>query len=442
MAVIPSPRRALGLSSTGRPAELVCVKKNGEIISIATGQPFKDMNEDSESPNVFKCAISEQLHEQEEILRSMARRKKNACPTELVPKKFKEPGCNKEFKRLCDLTKYEKTHSRPWKCPVRTCKDHEYRWSTEEEMDRHVYDKHHSSNKESNYKQHIKKIHGWTYVRTKTNGRAGKEDSSAGITPSDYHEHSLITPLPGSHIPIIQPYEDEAFKSDDVVRCQSAEEFKAFDPEFELHPWKGDISTVSHYGLPPYNEIMPNVTNQSDSIYSNDIQIPITEYPWGDGDPCTKTIAQLEINPPKAHHPDHIEKIENTLRSERTKEDDRTDSGYASVVRLDNSLHKHEKEGKEDGNKISRLFGLADIGDAETIVSAATAINTDNVHESIAFICDDIYQNVRQDMDTKSYGLLAGSFPVLVKIFAMMVGADASSRLSQRIMLFIYKYHE
>ena len=96
------------------------------------------------------------------------------------------PGCDKEFKRPCDLTKHEKTHSRPWKCPVESCKYHEYGWPTEKEMDRHHNDKHsiapplyechfkpcpYRSKRESNCKQHMEKAHGWVYQRSKNNGK-------------------------------------------------------------------------------------------------------------------------------------------------------------------------------------------------------------------------------------------------------------------------------
>lgn len=99
-------------------------------------------------------------------------------------KKCREPGCEKRFKRLCDLTKHEKTHSRPWKCRVSTCKYHEYGLPTQAEMARHYNDKHlaspsmfkclfkpcsYESKRESNCKQHMEKAHGWKYVRQKTN---------------------------------------------------------------------------------------------------------------------------------------------------------------------------------------------------------------------------------------------------------------------------------
>jgi len=173
-----------GLTKNGRPAELVRVKKNGKTISIATGQPIEV--EESKEALRFKRSLSEEAEDDESIMRSMARRKRSASAAELAPKRCREPGCDKEFKRPCDLTKHEKTHSRPWKCPVETCKYHEYGWPTEKEMDRHHNDKHsaapalyechfkpcpYRSKRESNCKQHMEKAHGWEYVRSKNNGK-------------------------------------------------------------------------------------------------------------------------------------------------------------------------------------------------------------------------------------------------------------------------------
>jgi hypothetical protein len=184
-----------GIQVNGRPAELVRVKKNGKAVSIATGLPVEELDEETKDSVRIKRSASEELEDEEEIMRSMARRKKNASPEELAPKKCREPGCNKEFKRPCDLTKHEKTHSRPWKCPVPSCKYHEYGWPTEKEMDRHHNDKHSSappmyeclykpcpykSKRESNCKQHMEKAHGWTYVRTKTNGKKGEASLDGG----------------------------------------------------------------------------------------------------------------------------------------------------------------------------------------------------------------------------------------------------------------------
>lgn len=173
-----------GLTKNGRPAELVRVAEDGKAISIATGMPV-DLDEDVKGPHI-KRSLSEELDDDEAILRSMARRKRSASAAELAPKRCRAPGCDKEFKRPCDLTKHEKTHSRPWKCPVPTCKYHEYGWPTEKEMDRHHNDKHsaapalyechfkpcpYRSKRESNCKQHMEKAHGWEYVRSKNIGK-------------------------------------------------------------------------------------------------------------------------------------------------------------------------------------------------------------------------------------------------------------------------------
>ena len=187
-----------GLTENGRPAELVRVKKNGKAISIATGKPV-DLDEDNKGALQMKRSLSEEAEDDESILRSMARRKRSASAAELAPKRCREPGCDKEFKRPCDLTKHEKTHSRPWKCPVESCKYHEYGWPTEKEMDRHHNDKHsaapplyechfkpcpYRSKRESNCKQHMEKAHGWEYVRSKNNGKNREKATPSNGLPT------------------------------------------------------------------------------------------------------------------------------------------------------------------------------------------------------------------------------------------------------------------
>ncbi|KAH7035005.1 uncharacterized protein B0I36DRAFT_317405 [Microdochium trichocladiopsis] len=300
-----------GLSQNGRPAELVRVKKNGKAISLATGQPIEDYDEESkDGPIRVKRSMSQQLEDEEEIMRSMARRKKNATPEELAPKKCKEPGCNKEFKRPCDLTKHEKTHSRPWKCPFTTCKYHEYGWPTEKEMDRHVNDKHSSapamyechfkpcpykSKRESNCKQHMEKAHGWTYVRTKTNGKKGdsvKGSSSAQPTPA---MGNLPTPSSDHTNPIMTPPEDMMIGSHlDFPMYPSHEQFQAdlfgvpslhddiqleFSPE-DLTP--EELSSPLERGTPStdagqfnaFQELTPEFTGQFEDIYGAHVQLP------------------------------------------------------------------------------------------------------------------------------------------------------------------------
>jgi uncharacterized C2H2 Zn-finger protein len=192
-----------GLTKNGRPAELVRVREDGRVVSLATGLPV-DADEESKGALQMKRSLSQEREDDEAILRSMARRKRSASASELAPKRCSAPGCDKEFKRPCDLTKHEKTHSRPWKCPVPSCKYHEYGWPTEKEMDRHHNDKHsaapalfechykpcpYRSKRESNCKQHMEKAHGWEYVRSKN---IGKNKERAGDEPAT--NHGLPTP--------------------------------------------------------------------------------------------------------------------------------------------------------------------------------------------------------------------------------------------------------
>ncbi|KAF3390436.1 Zinc finger transcription factor ace1 [Penicillium rolfsii] len=178
-----------GLSKNGRPVELV-ILQDGKLISMATGLPYE-----VDGPATYKRTIALDEDELDEgVMRSMARRKKNAPPMD-INKKCSH--CDKVFKRPCDLTKHEKTHSRPWKCTDTTCKYHQIGWPTEKERDRHINDKHadspvvfrclfepctYSSKRESNCKQHMEKAHGWFYVRSKYSSRALGTKSKRGVS--------------------------------------------------------------------------------------------------------------------------------------------------------------------------------------------------------------------------------------------------------------------
>lgn len=277
-----------GIAETGRPAELIRVKQDGTAISMATGEVV-----DLKAPITFKRSLSEQLDDDEDIMRSMARRKKNATPEELAPKKCREPGCDKEFKRPCDLTKHEKTHSRPFKCPFPTCKYHNYGWPTAKEMDRHVNDKHsdkpsmyecqfkpcpYKSKRESNCKQHMEKAHGWTYVRTKTNGKKlpGKPDATAQQTPP-----STVSPpgsTPGWSVPT--PPQDAQAQMPDFPAYTGAEEWNALigpvpaslDSLDVLMENPSPQSSSSYEQYPPYQNGSAFIINNED-IYAARAQI-------------------------------------------------------------------------------------------------------------------------------------------------------------------------
>lgn len=169
--------------------------QDGKLISMATGLPYEAV-----APATFKRAMTLDQEADEGVMRSMARRKKNAPPMDINQKCA---HCDKVFKRPCDLTKHEKTHSRPWKCTETDCKYHQIGWPTEKERDRHINDKHaaspiifrcefppctYHSKRESNCKQHMEKAHGWDYKRSKNNSRArgakSKRSTSLQATPT------------------------------------------------------------------------------------------------------------------------------------------------------------------------------------------------------------------------------------------------------------------
>ncbi|KAJ5475583.1 hypothetical protein N7539_007870 [Penicillium diatomitis] len=215
---VPSATLNGGLTVNGRVAELV-ILKDGEVISMATGKPYQ-------GPSAIKRAHGPSEADEEAldegVMRSMARRKKNAPPMDINQKC---DHCDKVFKRPCDLTKHEKTHSRPWKCSEVTCKYHQVGWPTEKERDRHVNDKHaacpvlyhcqyvdctYTSKRESNCKQHMEKSHGWTYQRSKNNSKKGKngqsvKDESEQHSPAGADEMSPTSGLTDFNTPIVGP---------------------------------------------------------------------------------------------------------------------------------------------------------------------------------------------------------------------------------------------
>jgi hypothetical protein len=211
-----------GLSKNGRPAELVR-EKDGKVLPIADGA------DDVHTGFSSKRALSDGETDDEGVQRSMARRRKSDKPGDVM---HTCRDCKKEFKRPCDLTKHEKTHSRPWKCSEEKCKYFDLGWPTEKERDRHVNDKHsaappqykclyppctYASKRESNCKQHMEKAHGWEYVRSKSNGRKKAPTASTGRSPptplTPYLETPgsvLTTPVtPFLASPALQNYGDD-----------------------------------------------------------------------------------------------------------------------------------------------------------------------------------------------------------------------------------------
>lgn len=214
-----------GLSHNGRPLELVR-ERNGKVMPIIEGN--------ESAYKVSKRALSDDEMNEDEATRSMARRRKSDKPGDVM---HTCRDCKKEFKRPCDLTKHEKTHSRPWKCSDEKCKYFDLGWPTEKERDRHMNDKHsaapaqykclyepcpYASKRESNCKQHMEKAHGWEYVRSKSNGRkkAPANNDRSPTTPltpflSTPQSATLTTPvtpfMPSPQVPMVDSFDYYGF---------------------------------------------------------------------------------------------------------------------------------------------------------------------------------------------------------------------------------------
>jgi uncharacterized C2H2 Zn-finger protein len=229
-----------GFSHDGRPMQLVR-EKNGKSMSLAEGI--------DSSYKVSKRPLSDDEMDEDEATRSMARRRKSDKPGDVM---HTCRDCKKEFKRPCDLTKHEKTHSRPWKCSEEKCKYFDLGWPTEKERDRHMNDKHsaqpaqykclyppctYASKRESNCKQHMEKAHGWEYVRSKSNGRK-KMPTSSERSPTTPLTPFLGTPMSAVMMTPVTPYAP----SPQVPMMDNFAEFYGFNtPAVSMHGFQDDF---------------------------------------------------------------------------------------------------------------------------------------------------------------------------------------------------------
>lgn len=281
-----------GLTRNGRPAELVCVKNDGTAVSLATGRQIKmeSIEEDEKRGAMMKRTLSGVLDDDDEsIKRSMARPKRSAT-AEIVSKKCSEPGCTKEFKRSCDLTKHEKTHSRPWKCQETTCKYHEYGWPTEKELDRHINDKHsvapklykcqfppcpYQSKRESNCKQHMEKSHNYVYVRSKNNGK--NRDQKQNKNPLPTPQTTAIR-TPDTEAQLSSPDEmkwevdtspEQLGAPYDSLFHRSPLDFPTYAPDFPQYNTTTD-ALQQHFTLSPADSHMHSLPSNTTSPYLDD----------------------------------------------------------------------------------------------------------------------------------------------------------------------------
>lgn len=287
-----------GLSTTGDMAELVGWK-NGKATSLRTGEEYTPV------PGIKRGASS--MHD-EDVARSMARRKKGVIP-EIIEMHCSDPTCDKIFTRKCDLAKHEKTHSRPFKCPHTDCKYNELGLPTEKERDRHINDKHDpnphfyqcnfcefKTKRESNCKQHMEKKHGWQYERAKGKDKLTTTRMTPAQTPQtpsmdynssmqspamsyvstwdDSRSRSMSIAGPGSitHSAQVTPYEQplSAFdggyghtNSSAIFPRNDAYQQAQFDFN-SFQPGQSYISPVSsHQNMTPATPAYSNITGQS-----------------------------------------------------------------------------------------------------------------------------------------------------------------------------------
>ena len=184
-------------------------EKNGNFIPIVEGSP----SDEAHGPS----SLSKRLFSKEDVdgdnnfRHSITRQRMSDIPGDVL---HVCRDCKKEFKRPCDLTKHEKTHSRPWKCTEEICKFYDLGWPTEKERDKHVNDKHsaappqykclyppctYASKRESNCKQHMEKAHGW-----ETNSFVYPMDQ-----PSLWNQKADSTEYRNSPLAILSDSEDE-----------------------------------------------------------------------------------------------------------------------------------------------------------------------------------------------------------------------------------------
>jgi len=190
-----------GMSHNGKAGFLTVTRDGKNFTSLADNQPVPAQ----EAATMAAKRPMEASIDDDGARRSMARRKKGAP---ILTYHCQHEGCDKQFKRPCDLTKHDKTHNRPFKCPEAGCKYNQLGWPTEKECDRHYNDKHsdapklyscdftdcpYTSKRESNCKQHMEKSHGWEYTRSKANGR-GNGKGKAKATASSSRAIQSTTP--------------------------------------------------------------------------------------------------------------------------------------------------------------------------------------------------------------------------------------------------------
>jgi uncharacterized C2H2 Zn-finger protein len=142
------------------------------------------------------------------------------------------------------------------------------------------------SKRESNCKQHMEKAHGWTYVRTKTNGKKSSSKPGSTVNETPQLRHISTPPTPGvntppeEHNPFMYPpsFDFPALTDDESLRRiinqpLQIEGFEDIPTGMDLSPLDDHTPSISSYdGFSRYQEEPDFIT--SEELYAAHAQLP------------------------------------------------------------------------------------------------------------------------------------------------------------------------
>jgi hypothetical protein len=117
-----------------------------------------------------------------------------------------------------------------------------------------------------------------------------------------------------------------------------------------------------------------------------------------------------------------------------------TDSGYASIPKIDNSSNVQAFVDKGEVTSPDAPGKTGD--DTGTVYSAATTIMPNFARQSISDICKDIYNRLEPHVNDKNRELLCSTISDLIKALAIKLGLGASDKFNRGIMHFVHKHRQ
>jgi hypothetical protein len=151
-----------------------------------------------------------------------------------------------------------------------------------------------------------------------------------------------------------------------------------------------------------------------------------------------------EVPPQGVGHPPNLDRPSNIPFPLERSEVPFTDSGYASLPKLNhrtNMAPAFDKLKCPANTEFSTTVTDTDREDANTIYSAATTVGPARAQHYIAQLCSDIYNKLGQCFDDRLWNTLSEALPELIKAFAIKIGYDSSALVNQEIMYFLHKRH-